>query len=112
VFILPQVCEALRKDIVSLHGIVKKNTEWKWENEQQKAFEQLKEALSTDPVLMTPDYSKPFNISSDACASGVGCVSWKTHQFGQFKQTSFGTYLFQGRRSVTIELNNHMNTCN
>jgi len=33
----------------------------------------LKEALSTAPVLMTPNYKKEF-IASDACANGIGGV--------------------------------------
>jgi len=69
--------------------LLKKNTEWKWEDEQQKAFEQLKKALSTAPVLMTPDYSKPFNISSDACVSGIGGVCWQHDSEGRERPVAY-----------------------
>jgi len=34
----------------------------------------LKEALSTAPVVMAPNYKKEFNIPSDASTNGIGGV--------------------------------------
>ena len=57
-----------------LFELLKKDVEWKWGKEQQSTFDKLKSVLSNAPVLMTPDYSKPFTITSDASQCGIGGV--------------------------------------
>lgn len=46
----------------------------KWTEGADKAFQDLKSALSNSPVLTTPDFSKPFTVHCDASNSGVGAV--------------------------------------
>jgi hypothetical protein len=38
------------------------------------AFQQLQAALSSAPCLALPDFSLPFHIETDACATGIGVV--------------------------------------
>lgn len=45
-----------------------------WTPEANKSFEALKLAMSTSPVLSTPDFTKPFTIHCDASNTGVGAV--------------------------------------
>jgi len=40
--------------------------EFKWSDECQRAFEELKERLATALVLCPPDLSKPFIVWTDA----------------------------------------------
>ena len=47
---------------------------WKWEQEEQTAFETLKEKLVQAPVLTLPDVQKPFQVVCDACDYGIGAV--------------------------------------
>ena len=45
-----------------------------WGQAAQMAFEQLKKAIVTAPVLRLPDFSQPFDIECDATDKGTGAV--------------------------------------
>ncbi|EFP07148.1 hypothetical protein CRE_30552 [Caenorhabditis remanei] len=57
-----------------LTELTKKDSEFHWEEEQEKAFEQLKFALVSSPVLAAPKLGFPFVIETDASGKGVGAV--------------------------------------
>ena len=41
-----------------LHDIVKKDKKWEWTERQEKAFKELKEWFTKEPVLAAPDIDK------------------------------------------------------
>ena len=43
-----------------------------WEEQQQRAIEQLKAKLTLAPVLKLPDFSNPFQMHCDASVVGLG----------------------------------------
>ena len=43
-----------------------------WKDEQQKAFDQLKQALLSRPILTVPDYNKKFHLFVDASGTAQG----------------------------------------
>ncbi|GFV11030.1 retrovirus-related Pol polyprotein from transposon 17.6 [Trichonephila clavipes] len=45
-----------------------------WNSSCQNAFEELKTILSKNPVLYSPDFTKPFIIQCDASNIGIGVV--------------------------------------
>lgn len=57
-----------------LTELLKKGTVFQWTSIQQTAFDTLKQALTTAPVLQLPDFSKPFIIEIDASAKGIRVV--------------------------------------
>ena len=54
--------------------LTKKNVDWLWSNDCDKAFQELKSKLSTAPVLAIPDPAAPFELISDSCGFGIGAV--------------------------------------
>lgn len=46
----------------------------KWDEKKEQAFNDLKKALTSQPVLTAPDYNKPFVIQCDASDRGMGVV--------------------------------------
>ncbi|KAA0057268.1 Ty3/gypsy retrotransposon protein [Cucumis melo var. makuwa] len=50
---------------------------YKWTEETEAAFEKLKKAMMTLPVLTMPDFNLPFEIESDASGFGVVLVQAK-----------------------------------
>jgi hypothetical protein len=50
------------------------NRTFSWNKPAQEAFDQLKLAMPTTPVLIFPDFSKVFIIEIDACDTDIGVV--------------------------------------
>lgn len=57
-----------------LTQLLRKGVPYKWTEETQQAFQQIKQALVTTPVLALPDFSKPFTVETDASDYGIGAV--------------------------------------
>ena len=57
-----------------LHRLTDKETEFSWDSHTQQAFEKLKTALSSSPILACPDFSKDFVVFTDASDTGLGAV--------------------------------------
>lgn len=62
-----------------LTRLLKKEIPFLWETEQQKAFQLLKQCLSSAPILTPPDYSKDFFLETDASALGIGAVLYQKY---------------------------------
>ncbi|EGT53594.1 hypothetical protein CAEBREN_03434 [Caenorhabditis brenneri] len=57
-----------------LTRLTRKEQKFVWNTEQQTAFERLRDALASEPILGYPDYDKPFHIFCDASAVAQGAA--------------------------------------
>jgi hypothetical protein len=57
-----------------LTNLLKKGALFVWTPSHQQAFEALKSSLVSAPVLALPDFTKPFQLQTDACDTGVSAV--------------------------------------
>ncbi len=53
---------------------MKKDAEFSWGPSQAKAFNTLKEKLTSSPVLILPDYTQEFILCRDAFDVGLGGI--------------------------------------
>ncbi|MCO5596763.1 hypothetical protein L7F22_050832 [Adiantum nelumboides] len=57
-----------------LHDLTKKNIKYVWTHKDRKAFTTLRERLTSQPVLVLPDLSMPFEVHCDANGDCLGAV--------------------------------------
>ena len=57
-----------------LTSFMKKSRKFKWNDDYEKAFQILKERLTTAPVLTLPDGDQDYEVYTDASRNGLGCV--------------------------------------
>lgn len=57
-----------------LHNLLRKNQEFIWSEDCQKAFDYMKNFLSSQPVLSIFDRNLPIHIYTDASLQGIGAV--------------------------------------
>jgi len=62
------------KVALPMNRLTRKDEKWKWGEEQQVAFEQLKAVFTTRPMLATPELDKEFRVEADASNFATGGV--------------------------------------
>lgn len=91
--------EGFSRKAAPLNNLLKKNRSFNWTSECQTAFEELKLALTTPPVLALPDEHGTFILDTDACETSIGAVLSQM-QNGQEKVVAYA-----GRTLSTNEVN-------
>ncbi len=71
--------------------LTKSGVPLRWKREQKVAFEKLKEALTTAPVLAYPDFSKPFVVDTDESDVAIGAVLGQSDAEGHFRVITYGS---------------------
>lgn len=63
-----------------LHRLTEKNFPFEWTTLCQTSFDELKRKLVTAPILVFPDFSRPFILDTDASDFGMGAVLSQEHE--------------------------------
>jgi hypothetical protein len=66
-----------------LNELTRKDAEWSWEERQQKAFDELKKRVTTEPVLAHPILTDPFELEVDASGFAMGVVLLQKKEDGK-----------------------------
>ena len=61
------------------YNLLHKETDFKWTQEHQKTFEQMKQTITHKLELTMPDTTKPFYIITDASNTGIGAALLQQH---------------------------------
>ncbi|OWZ13920.1 polyprotein [Phytophthora megakarya] len=77
------------KLIQPLSSLLKKDTPWVWEPEHREAFDSVKKSLSSIPVLMLTDESKPFHVVCDASNFAIGSAMMQFDDEGRERVISY-----------------------
>ena len=97
--ILPRLSEKTDK----LRKLLKKNTEWKWETEQQNDFETTKKMLIEEPALAHYAKDKDNIVTTDASRTGLGITLWQKQADGELKPIAFGSrFLNDSEKNYSI----------
>jgi hypothetical protein len=60
-----------------LTELLKRETDFVWTDRRQQAFEELKKALTTAPILSPPDWEQEFHVILDASGWCLGAILWQ-----------------------------------
>lgn len=86
-----------------LTELLSKAKAFRWSTEAQKAFDLVKERLTTAPVLIHPDYNKTFILQCDASMVGIGEVLAQEDDSGSERPIAFISHnLNKSQRNYSI----------
>ena len=65
---------SLATEVEPMHRLLRKDSVWKWENDQKVAFKKAKKMLSEAPLLVHFDPTQEIVVHTDASPYGLGSV--------------------------------------
>ena len=72
-----------------LQKLLNKDAKFEWTDEGKDAFNSIKNAISMSPILISPDYSKEFEIFSFSSEDTIAGVLLQKNKEGQEKPITF-----------------------
>jgi hypothetical protein len=86
--------------MVPLFKLLKKDIDYEWGPEQEKAFKQAKHYLTTAPILAQFDYEKPTTLETDASDFAIGATMTQEGPDGKRRVIAY-----YSRKMIDAELN-------
>ena len=72
-----------------IRELLQKDSQWCWGMPQEKAFNTIKELLTTPPALALYHPERPTRVSADASSYGLGAVILQQQPSGQWQPVSY-----------------------
>jgi len=89
--LLLQILPNLSDTLSPLYRVLQKRVPWRWDKEQQDAFDYTKSQLTTDRVLVHYDSAKSIVLAGDASPYGLGAVLSHKLDNGEEKPIAFAS---------------------
>jgi hypothetical protein len=74
-----------------LNKLLKKEEPYRWEQEQQDAYEEIAKKLTETPVLKRPEWNKPFILYTDGSSKGVGAILAQNDEQGRERVIAYAS---------------------
>jgi len=74
-----------------LTKLLKKGEIFRWSPDQQTSFNDLKQALISEPILIHPNFDRPFIIQTDSSYCGIGAVLSQISDDGKEHPVAFAS---------------------
>jgi len=74
----------------TLHDLLKQDVPFRWTQQCQKSFEELKTALTMAPVLVLSRFDRPFVLTTDASVTGLAYMLSQRDEAGKEQVVSYG----------------------
>jgi hypothetical protein len=72
-----------------IHSLLKQDLFFSWTNDVENAFEGIKKAISSAPVLAKPDFEKEFTIYTNATEEAVSTILIQNDDQGNEKPVAY-----------------------
>src|SRR6202453_2827250 len=69
-----RVVKDFTKIATHLNRLTRKDQEWQWGEDEELAFNDLKEHFTSEPILYYPDPSKPLRVEADSLGFATGGI--------------------------------------
>ncbi|KAL9249753.1 Retrovirus-related Pol polyprotein from transposon 17.6-like protein, partial [Drosera capensis] len=102
--------EGFSKIAIPLSKLTRKSTKFDWTEKCEKAFQKLKDRLTSAPILALPSGEEGFCIYSDASKQGLGCVLMQHDKYHPGKANVVADALSRKSRRTDGSLNELMIT--
>ena len=85
-----------------MRELLSKKNAWHWDQNQQKAFDEIKQALINSPVLAHYDVKAPKKVSADASSFGLGAVLLQKEETAD-KNSTWKPVAYASRAMTSVE---------
>ncbi|RYP53614.1 hypothetical protein DL770_010985 [Monosporascus sp. CRB-9-2] len=79
-----------------LTELTRKEKQFEWTSKEQEAFQQIKKALTSEPVLIMYDPKRPIKLETDASDYALGAVVGHRDDQGNLHPIAFYSYKLHG----------------
>jgi len=77
--------------LISGENAKRKQNKVEWNEESEKAFQEIKDLVTRAPVLAYADYTKPFKLNTDASGLGLGAALYQADLDGHDRPVAYAS---------------------